>query len=112
MASRISHSEPRAAGPSRQLVMMGGLLGLVPATGLAVLRMANSHPLGWEEVPGNTVFGVVYSLPYILALITSRLPQAAAQAPLLLSVTLLSFLASFSAFSGVSLVVQHHSIEG
>ena len=85
--------------------MTGGLLGLVPAAGLAVLRVINEHNLGWEEVPGNTVFGIIYSLPYVLALITSRLPQAAAQAPLLLSITLLSLLASFSAFSGVSVVL-------
>ena len=92
------------AMPSSRLTLVGAIIGLIPALGLSILRTVN-HPSGWELLPGNTVFGLIYISPYLVAIYASRLQSISAQAPLLLAAATLSFIASFSALSGVSIVL-------
>ena len=58
--------------PSSGLTLAGSIVGLIPGFGLSILRTVN-HPTGWELVPGNTVFGLIYKSPYLLAIYDSRL---------------------------------------
>ena len=92
------------AMPSSRLTLAGAIIGLIPALGLSILRTVN-HPSGWELLPGNTVFGLIYISPYLVAIYASRPQSISAQAPLLLAAATLSFIASFSALSGVSIVL-------
>ena len=86
--------------------MTAALMGLVPAVVLGLLRAVNMDgPISKDTVPGDIVFTIVYASPYLVALYASRLSQAAPQASLLLTATLLSLAASFSALSGVTLAL-------
>ena len=86
--------------PSSGLTLAGSIVGLIPGFGLSILRTVN-HPTGWELVPGNTVFGLIYKSPYLLAIYDSRLQSISSRAPLLLAAATLSFIISFSAVSGI-----------
>ena len=90
--------------PPSRLTVTGAILGLIPALGLSVLRTVDDHN-GWELLPGNAVFGLIYMSPYLVAIYASRLQSVSSQAPLLLVAAPLSLLVSFSALSGVSIVL-------
>ena len=90
--------------PSGGLTVAGAIVGLIPALGLSILRTVN-EPGGWELLPGNTVFGLIYISPYLVAIYASSLQSVSSQAPLLLAAATLSYMASFSALSGVSIVL-------
>jgi hypothetical protein len=90
--------------PSSRLTLAGGIAGLVPALGLSILR-AVDEPGGWELLPGDAVFGLIYMSPYLAAIYASRLQSVSSQAPLLLAAATLSFLVSLSALSGVSVIL-------
>ncbi len=98
------------AAPSRNLILTGALLGLVPAAALALLRSFNTEAFDLETLPGNITIGLILIAPYLIALYASRVGRAAAQAPLLLAATLVSFLVSFSALSGVTLILLPSTI--
>lgn len=81
-------------------------MGLILVLGLSIVRtVAANHPGGWELVPGNIVFGLILMSPYLVAIYASRLQSIPARPPLLLAAATLSFIASFAALSGVSLVL-------
>ena len=92
------------AMPARRLTLAGAIVGLIPALGLSILRTVNEHS-GWELVPGNIVFELIYVSPYLVAIYASRLQSISARAPLLLAAATLSFIATFSLLSGVSIVL-------
>ena len=98
-------SATSGTAPSHNLVLTGALLGLVPAAALALLRSFNTEAFDLETLPGNITIGLVLIAPYLIALYASRMGSAVGQAPLLLAATLVSFLASFSALSGVTLIL-------
>lgn len=96
---------PSGAAPSRNLILTGVLLGLVPAAALVFLRSFNTEAFDLETLPGNITIGLILVSPYLIALYASGMGRAAARAPLLLAATLVSFLTSFSALSGVTLIL-------
>jgi hypothetical protein len=84
-----------------RLVARGAILGLVAAVGLGLLGFVNSGPLERElEVLGTFALALVYATPSLLAFLSLR-----GRPILLLAAILLGLLASFSAFSGVTLVL-------
>jgi hypothetical protein len=90
---------------TKLLVWTAAGLGLVLALALAGVRAANSsEPLDAEGTLGDFAFGVVYVMPFALSLWALSWKNAAQQAAVWLAAGVLAFLASFSAFSGVSLV--------
>ena len=95
------HAAPTAV---RRLTLTGAVIGLIGALGLSILRTVND-PIAWELAPGNTVFGLIYMSPYLVAIYASGLLSIAARTPLLLAAATLSFIASFATLSGVSLVL-------
>lgn len=97
-------------GPSRRLVLSGALLGMMPATALVLLGWLG-HPFAdFELLPGMIVIALVLVSPYVIALHALMLERPTAQAPLLLAATVDSFLASFSALSGVTLILLPSTI--
>ena len=80
--------------------VIGGLLGLVAATALGVLRFVLAEgPEAEAQMLGNVAFALVYASPYLLTLVVSRTRDAAARGGLLMALGLLSWAASFSTFS-------------
>ena len=90
---------------ARKLALIAGLLGVAGGVALGSLRFINDKPTLRDEVLGNVVFGLVYLSPYLLALALSRRRDPVARGGLLLALTGVSFLASFSAFSLVTVVL-------
>jgi len=82
----------------------GGILGIVPAVALGVLRFALSEePETFPQLAGHIAFTLVYLAPYALVLIAGAAPNPGVRGGLLLALGLLSLAASFSAFSLVTL---------
>ena len=81
-------------------------MGLVPAMVLGSLRFLLAEgPERTEELVGNIAIALVYTSPYVLTLIVSREKSPALRGGLLSALGLLSFVASFSAMSLISLVL-------
>ncbi len=93
--------------PSRsrggKAALIGGALGLLGALGLASLPLFNASSPG--QLAGNLAFLLAYATPYLLALIAARAPHPGVRGGLLLAVGLLSFAASFSSLSLVTVVL-------
>ena len=89
--------------PTSRFVVTGALLGLVPSLSISVLHAVGDGGFEWELVPGDIVFAIIYASPYLVALYASTLTNPRSQVPLYLATTLLSLVASFSTFSGVTL---------
>ena len=100
-------STPRPPGPAgRRAAEIAALLGLVPAVGLGVLRtILGEAPETSAQLFGNGVFTLIYVAPYLLTLAVSRAPDPAARGGLLLALGMVSFVASFSTFSLVTVVL-------
>ena len=91
---------------AHRLAVLGGILGLVAATGLGALRLLGSDgPLLREGLFGDTVFALVYMTPYLLTFVASRTRHPAARGGLLMALGLLSLVASFSTFSLVTVIL-------
>ena len=93
--------------PSRsrggKAALIGAALGLLGALGLASLPLFNASRPG--QLAGNLAFLLAYATPYLLALIAARAPHPGVRGGLLLAVGLLSFAASFSTLSLVTVVL-------
>lgn len=91
---------------ARVPVAIAGVAGAVFAVALAGLRAASSEgALDAETVLGDFAFGVVYVMPFALSLWALGWKNAAQQAAVWLAAGVLALLESFSAFSGLSLVL-------
>lgn len=67
--------ETMNATEPRTLELIGGSLGLAAALALGTLRVVNeAPPQRLEEALGNVVFGLILLTPYVLALLSARLP--------------------------------------
>ncbi len=97
-------------GPSRRLVLSGALLGLMPATALLLLGWLYHAFADFELLPCMIVTALILVSPYVIALYALIPEHPTAQAPLLLAATVNSFLASFSAFSVVLLILLPSTI--
>ena len=96
----------RRAKLPRRLAMVGAFLGLAPAAVLGVVRAANaSDPLSAEALLADAVFTLIYLTPYLVAIYAWRTKRATARAVLLLAATIASLVETFSAISGISLVL-------
>ena len=94
------------AGRGTKAAVVGAIIGLVPAVGLGCARVLNSEPPEVAaQLAGNIAFALVYASPYLLALMASRAQDPGVRGGLLTAITLLSLLASFSAFSLVSVIL-------
>lgn len=90
----------------QKAALIGGLIGLASALGLGGLRFINSEPPKWRaEIFGTLVFASIYATPYIVAILLSRVRDSGTRGALLLPLALLSLVAGFSAFSGVTIVL-------
>ena len=90
----------RDAGSGTRAAMAGGILGIVPAVALGLLRFALSEePETFPQLAGHVGFTLVYLAPYALVLIAGAAPNPGVRGGLLLALGLLSLAASFSAFS-------------
>ena len=94
------------AGRGTRAAVVGAVMGLVPAMVLGSLRfLLADGPERIEGIVGNIVFGLVYASPYLLTLIVSREKSPAVRGGLLVALGLLSFVASFSSLSLVTIVL-------
>ena len=85
--------------------VVGGVLGIVPAVALGLLRLSLSEePEAIPRAAGHIAFTLVYIAPYALVLIASAASNPGVRGGLLLALGLLSLIASFSAFSLATLV--------
>lgn len=89
----------------RKLVVGGCIVGIAIAIGLTTIRIVNSS-FGNLNVEwfGNLAFLIVYSAPYILAVIALSFRERALQASVWLASAVLAGLTSVTAFSGVTLI--------
>ena len=102
----LPHPTDDRLGKGRNATLIGGIVGLVVALGLGGLRFINSEPPEMRaQIFGNVVFPLVYATPYLIAIALSRLRHPGTRGALLLPVALLSFVASFSTFSGVTILL-------
>jgi len=86
------------------LEITGGFFGLLVALGLSALRIGNSSPpQRAEEALGNAVIFLILATPYIIALLSTRLP-AGSRWVFLLPATLVSAASLVTALSGVTLL--------
>lgn len=92
--------------PARSLALAGGLWGAASAIFLGGLRFARGgEPRTAEQLPGDVAFLMVYLAPFALSLIALRLNSPAPQGAIWGAGGILGFLASFTAFSGVTLLL-------
>ena len=98
------HDAAKAERGARAAVI-GAVAGIIPAIGLGCVRVLNSEsPEVAAQLAGNIAFALVYASPYLLALIASGARDPGVRGGLLAAIGLLSLVASFSAFSLVSVV--------
>lgn len=113
---QVSYTVPKGGAAVKQDIIdatrgqrasvIAGLLGLIPALGLGSLRFINGEPPEVsEELAGNIVFALVMVAPYLLALAVARIRIPAARGGLLLALGMLSLAATFSALSGVTVIL-------
>ena len=94
----------RDAERGTRAAVVGSILGIVPAVALGFLRFVLSEePESFPQLAGHIAFTLVYVTPYALVLIAGVAPNPGVRGGLLLALGLLSFGASFSAFSLVTL---------
>ena len=106
MAAGEGTSSSLEKPPYSRLIIVGALMGFAPSIGLIILRSTEDVlRLRWELFPGDVVFAIIFASPYILAVYAWTLSTNRARAPLLLSAAVLSFIFSFSALSGVTLLL-------
>ena len=87
-------------------VVIGAVAGIIPAIGLGCLRVLNSEPPEVAaQLAGNIAFVLVYTSPYLLALMASRARDPGVRGGLLAAIGLLSLVASFSDMSLVTVVL-------
>ncbi len=90
----------------RRAAIIGGLLGLIPALGLGILRVVNDEPFQFkEQLAGDVVFALILVSPFLLALVAAKISNPAARGALLLALGILSLVAVFSTLSGVTVVL-------
>ena len=95
----------KAARGARAAVI-GAIAGIIPAVGLGCVRVLNSEPPEVvAQLAGNIAFALVYTSPYLLALVASRTRDPGVRGGLLTAIGLLSLVASFSTFSLISVVL-------
>ena len=105
-ASETAALEATARQPGQGSALYGGMWGLAVAVVLGVLRALNSDPPVLQtEAFGTAVFTLVYAAPYLLAIAASRVSDRGTRGSLLLPLALVSLVATFSAFSGVTLLL-------
>lgn len=93
-------------GAGQKAALIGGVIGLASALGLGSFRFINSEPPQWRaQIFGNLVFASIYATPYLITILLSRVRDSETRGALLLPLALLSLVASFSTFSGVTLVL-------
>lgn len=84
---------------------IGGGWGAACALVMGGLRFVNSAPpQRWAELVGDTAFLAAYLVPFLVALLAIRWRSPGARAAVWAAVGVLAFLASFTAFSGISLI--------
>lgn len=94
------------ATAGQRAAVIAGVLGLVPALVLGLMRLMNQEtPEVREQLLGNLAFVLVLASPYLLALVVSRFSNPAARGALLLALATLSLVASFIALSGATLML-------
>jgi hypothetical protein len=94
----------RDAERGTRAAVVGSILGIVPAVALGFLRFVLSEePESFPQLAGHIAFTLIYLTPYALVLIASGAPNPGTRGGLLLALGLLSLIASFSAFSLVTL---------
>ena len=94
----------RDAERGTQAAVVGSILGIVPAVALGFLRFVLSEePESFPQLAGHIAFTLVYVAPYALVLIAGAAQNPGVRGGLLLALGLLSLVASFSAFSLVTL---------
>ena len=99
------HDAAKAERGTRAAVI-GAVAGIIAAIGLGCVRVLNSEPPEVAaQLAGNVAFALVYASPYLLALIASGARDPGVRGGLLAAIGLLSLVASFSAFSLVSVVL-------
>ena len=94
------------AGRGTRAAVVGAVSGLVPAIVIGSLRfLLADEPQYAEQLAGNAVFVLVYASPYLLTLIASREQRPAVRGGLLATLGILSFAASFSSLSLVTIAL-------
>ncbi len=89
----------------RSLALIGGGWGVVCALALGSLRFVlPAPPERQAQIVGSIALLAAYLLPFVLALLALRWRRVAHQAMAWSAAALAALLASFSAFSGVSLI--------
>ena len=107
MADHRENENPRLdTGRGIGAARIGAIAGLVPAIGLGVLRVLNLEPPeAIEQLAGTLALVLVYGSPYVLTLMACRVPDSATRGGLLVSLGLLSLVASFSSLSLVTVAL-------
>ena len=94
------------AGRGTRAAVVGAVAGLVPAIVIGSLRfLLADEPQHAEQLGGNAAFVLVYASPYLLTLIASREQSPAVRGGLLAALGILSFAASFSSMSLVTIAL-------
>lgn len=105
MPSRTGETGSTAVRGTRAAVV-GAAAGLVPAIVIGSLRfLLADEPQYAEQLAGNAAFVLVYASPYLLTLIASRERRPAVRGGLLAALGMLSFAASFSSMSMVTIAL-------
>ena len=94
------------AGRGTRAAVVGAVAGLVPAIVIGSLRfILADEPQHAEQLAGNAVFVLVYASPYLLTLMASQEKRPAVRGGLLAALGILSFAASFSSMSLVTIAL-------
>ena len=93
------------AGRGTRAAVVGAAAGLVPAIAIGSLRFLAGEPEYAEQLAGNVVFALVYASPYLLTLMASKEKRPAVRGGLLAALGILSFAASFSSMSLVTIAL-------
>ena len=93
-------------GRGRRAATAGAAVGLLGAVVLGSLRFfATGEPEVVSQLAGDFAFMLAYMSPYLLAFIAARVQAPGVRGGLLLAVGVLSFAASFSSFSLVTVAL-------
>ncbi len=110
MATSPQLIEPRSTAridrDARLIAYVGSAIGLVPASGLGLLRSVRG---GWPIEPtfvlGDVAFALMYAAPYLLVLVVARTGHGAARGGLLFALGMLSLAATVSTFPGSGITI-------
>ena len=93
-------------GRGNKAAVVGAIIGLVTAIIIGSLRfLLAEEPEYLEQLAGNTALALVYASPYLLTLIVSKERIPAVRGGLLAAFGFLSFVASFSSLSLVTIIL-------